>query len=91
MTEQFVRDLAERYGLTVLKRITTGTPLTHFATFELSGPEDRIRAAWPPVYDAADRGMARVLHVENPGHKDYAKPYIEIESVWCETNIIKEP
>lgn len=84
MTEQQIRDLAARHGLAVDKRITTGDPLRHFATFELSGPSEGVRSAWPEVEVATCRNMARVQHANNPDHPGYGRPYIVIQSVWCE-------
>jgi hypothetical protein len=84
MTEQMIRDLAARHGLAVYKRITTGNELHHFATFELSGTRDRVRAAWPEVEAASYRNMSSVQHANNPGHAGYGRPFIVIQSVWCE-------
>lgn len=86
MNEGWIRLLAERYGLTVAKRITTGNEAKHFATFSLSG--DRCRDAWPSVQDAARAGgthrdFYRFTTPTNPEFSD-RRPYIEIESVWCE-------
>jgi hypothetical protein len=85
MSEQFIRAIAERYGLTVQKRITTGSELKGFATFELSGTDHNIRAAWEPL-KAEGRGPAfdALTHVSNPDHPDHGKPYIRLESVWFE-------
>lgn len=82
MTEQQIRELAERYGLTVFKRITTGNDKQHFATFELTGP--RVRDAWPAYQAAACKGMARLTNVDSQEHPDYGKPFIDLQSVWCE-------
>lgn len=81
MTEKFLLDLAERYGLNVLKRITTGEQAKHFATFELSG--DRCADAWSAIKDKAARGFAKFAAPSNPDFKD-KRPYIEVQSVWCE-------
>lgn len=82
MTEQQLRDLAARFGLTVEKRITTGNERTHFATFELSG--DRVRDAWPVI--KGDEHPAILRTPSNPEYPD-RRPYIEVESVWCEVGI----
>lgn len=85
MTETFLRALAERFGLEVLKRITTGSERAHFATFELSGPAERVVAAWESAKHAArHKDFDRLTHVTNPGHPDHGKPYILADSVWCE-------
>lgn len=90
MTEKFVREVAERFGLEVLKRITTGSAYHHFATFELSGPAERVRDAWPVIAAKSGETLGRlgamdsVQHVSNPEHPDHNKPYIECGSIWCE-------
>jgi hypothetical protein len=79
MTEQFIRDVAERFGLEVLKRITTGNDKSHFATFELTGL--RVRDAWPVIKDASERGIA-FDYIRTSDAEDTL--YIGCESVWCE-------
>jgi hypothetical protein len=83
MTEHFLRDLAARHGLEVLKRVTTGTERAGFATFELSGPADAVRAAWAELAPRG-RGAAfdRLDHVSNPGHPDQGAAFICCESVY---------
>jgi hypothetical protein len=85
MSEQFLRDLAERFGLDVLKRITTG-PATggHFATFELSGV--RVEDAWATVR-AHGRGkdFDKLTRATNPEHAQFGLLFIECSSVWCES------
>ncbi len=77
-----IRELANRHGLGVLKRITTGGAQSHFATFELCGEMPAVRGAWPEV--EAGFEMASVQHGNNPDHPGYCKPFIVIESVWCD-------
>jgi hypothetical protein len=83
MTEQFIRETAERFGLEVLKRITTGTDQAGFATFELSGPEASICAAWAALKPhGKGPDFDGIRHVSNPDHPDLGKPYIECGSVY---------
>lgn len=83
MTELFIRDVAGQLGLTVLKRVTTGDERSGFATFELSGPADKLHAAWQDL-SRHSRGPAfdRVTRVSNPEHPDHGKLYIALESVY---------
>ncbi len=81
--------MAERFGLSVLKRVQTGTAARHFADFELSGPADRIFAAWEGMKQhVRHRDFDRITYGDNPDHADYGKPFIACGSVWCE---VKEP
>lgn len=82
MTEQFIRSIAERYGLDVLKRITTGSSTRHFATFELSGI--RVRDAWPAIHDAASNDQLKGGFVYMRASDIDFRPYVGIESVWCD-------
>ncbi len=85
MTEAFIRDMAERFGLTVTKRVQTGDATHHFADFELSGVPDRVRAAWEGMKQGArHRDFDRLTYADNPDHDDYGKPFIACGSVWCE-------
>lgn len=79
MTEQYIRDVAEMFGLKVDKRITTGTEREGFATFELSGEPEKVLAAWPDLSGKDGRGPAfcYVRRSDADG-----KNYIGIESVW---------
>jgi hypothetical protein len=86
MTETFLRAVAERYGLAVLKRVQTGSSTRHFADFELTHPDaDLVRHAWE-VTSMKGRGPAfdRLTYTDNPDHEDCGKPFIECKSVWCE-------
>ncbi len=85
MTEQLIRQVAERTGCAVLKRVTEGCGNKHFATFELDGEHDALRAAWELLRPHA-RGYAfdSIRAVNNPDHERYGQPYIELGSVWCE-------
>lgn len=87
MTEQLIRQTAEAFGLSVLKRIDTGNAQRHFATFELSGDVLSLNRAWDRLASAY-RGPSfdRKLRVENPEHLDAGLPYIELSSVWCEVD-----
>lgn len=81
MTEQEIRQLAEQYGMEVLKRITTGSERWgHFATFELSGL--CANEVWAEVADRP--GLHKLAVVSNPDHPDRGKLYVEFESIWCE-------
>lgn len=80
MTEQEIRALADRYGMTVDKRITTGSMTRHFATFEVSGL--RANEVWACVVHSP--GLHRLCVVSNPDHPDHGKLYVQFESVWCE-------
>lgn len=85
MTEKFIRDMAERFGLTVLKRITTGNEKAHFATFELTGTSGRLHDAWESMkYKGRGRDFDRLTWSDNREHPDYVRSYIECSSVWCE-------
>lgn len=84
MTEQLCRDVAEAFGLKVLKRITTGNPSRHFATFELSGPLEPVRRAWERVYALASADEIRGRFVYMRSSDIDWQPYIGIESVWCD-------
>ncbi len=81
-TEKQIREVAERFGLEVYKRITTGNDHAHFATFELTGPAERIRAARPCLDIPKDFGG--IVRTSNRIHPDFGKPYVEVQSVWCE-------
>ncbi len=80
MTEDRIREVAERYGLAVHKRITTGSATEHFATFELSGAPEQIDAAWEVLKPAMrHRDFDYTRHSDADGSR-----YIGLESVWCE-------
>ena len=87
ITEEFLRDVADRHGLQVDKRITTGTDRCHFATFDLSGPAEQVRAAWSEVKPRACPDFASLTHVSNKEHPRYGEPYIECQSVWCDRRL----
>lgn len=82
LTEPQIRQAAEAHGLTVEKRITTGTDAAGFATFELSGEAEAVRQCWQaiaPEYDLdAIRGGFAYLRASDVDWK----PYIGLESVY---------
>ncbi len=85
MSEKRIRETAKKWGLAVLKRITTGSALAHFATFELSGRRDDVLSAWKelaPLQRHKDFDSLRT--VSNSEHPDYGQQYIELDGVWCE-------
>lgn len=89
MTEQQIRDLATRHGLTVEKRITTGNSAKHFATFELFkiGLIDawqEVRRTEDPDRLRGDPPLTRILHADVKDHPHYGKPFIEFQCIWCE-------
>lgn len=87
MSEQHIRAMAERFGLTVQKRITTGSEKSGFATFELSGVDHNIRAAWESLKnERRSAAFDRLEVVSNPDHPDHGKPYIRLESVWFDNS-----
>ncbi len=81
MTEAFLREIATRYGLEVLKRVTTGTEKAGFATFELSGHPERVRDAYPEVKAAGHR-FTKLTKPTNPDHE--GGQYIEVDSVYVD-------
>ena len=85
LTEQQIRDLADRHGLAVDKRITTGERRTgHFAEFVLYGPEPATAAAYAEVRPAF-YPRAGFLAYASPTNPDYPdrRPFVEFSSVWC--------
>ncbi len=84
MTESWIREFAERNGLEVHKRITTGSERAHFATFELTGP---VQAAWSELYDKASPEQVKGGFVYLRSSDVDFKTYIGIESVWCEPTL----
>ena len=88
MTEHFIRAVAQRYGLTVLRRITTGTPTRGFATFELTGPAEKVVAAWPTISERGrdekrSRDFDRMTMTDDH-HPEAGQPFIECSSVWID-------
>jgi hypothetical protein len=83
MTEEYIREIAMRFGLSVLKRVTAGDNRQHFATFELSGPQQNVVDAWQPLADLKRPGCDELTTVSNPEHPDHKRLYIRLESVWC--------
>ena len=83
MTEQFIRAVAERFGLAVYKRVTTGSANRHFATFELTGL--RCKDAWPAIQEES-RGpdFDRLTTTDVNDHPHHGELFIELTSVWCE-------
>lgn len=87
MTEEWIRQTAENFGLKVLKRVTTGTEKSGFATFEITGEEFQLFAAWECFKDRASEEnwpWCRLTHVDVKDHPNYGRPFIQIESVWFE-------
>jgi hypothetical protein len=85
MTEKFLRELAAKHGISILKTVTAGNSARHFATFELYAHRDQIRSAWPAVA-SENRGndFDTVRHCNVAYHPNYGHPYIECSSVWCD-------
>jgi hypothetical protein len=82
MTEPEIRAAAEAHGLTVEKRITTGTTASGFATFELTGDPEAVRKCWAAVgstFGAEDKrgGFAYMRASDADG-----RAYIGLESVY---------
>jgi hypothetical protein len=82
MTEQFIRDVAKRFSLDVLKRITTGHEGKHFATFELTGA--RVVDAWAAILREASTAQLKGGFVYLGTSDADGELYIGIESIWCE-------
>jgi hypothetical protein len=83
--DKLINDLADQYGLTVHKRITTGGENAHYATFELTG--SKVQIAYRHIRRVlGERGCLFVTlrTVKNPEHPEYGSWYIEADSVWCE-------
>jgi hypothetical protein len=82
MTETEIRAAAEVHGLTVEKRITTGTTTSGFATFELAGDPEAVRQCWAavrPEFDGdAIRGGFAYMRISDAD----GRPYIGLESVY---------
>lgn len=77
--ENQIRKVAAALNLEVTKRITSGDDhFKHFATFELSGDSEAIYKAANQIHE----GAVEVCSVKS--HKDFKKPYLRIESVWCD-------
>jgi hypothetical protein len=80
MTETFIRYLAKKHKLNLLKRITTGDELRHFATFELAG--DYVQEAVRELRNVADQYQQK--NIEMRRSDVTGELYIEIQSVWCD-------
>jgi hypothetical protein len=86
MNETLILKVAAAHGLTLTKRITTGTERSGFATFELAGTSDAVWSAWD---DLKEHGRGRSFDgidcVNNPDHPDHGKPFVRLDSVYFDT------
>ncbi len=80
LTEQRIREVADKFGLTVLKRVTTGNERAGFATFELSG--SRVFDAWRVIHNAASGDQLKGGFVYLRSSDADFTPYIGIESIY---------
>lgn len=85
MTAAKITSVAAFHGLEVLKRITTGNSKRHFATFELTGPAERVAMAWAELEPhVRHKDFDKLVRVSNPDHPDHGQPMIVCESVWVD-------